>query len=263
VRVPVTLTFDDGLDAHLDCAIPTLDRHGLKGTFFVPLASESFGRRHPEWARAAARGHEIGNHTIFHPAVSQKTWVTEGIAIERYSIDRMRRELSVANTVLGMLDGRTERTFAFPCSNPHLGRPGWPRRVLTRAHLDRTRLMGWIDRAGLDIGSHLVDYTPLVREAFVGARCGARTVASLSPTRDDPHRVRGVEGDGHDGADLVAAVEAAVARKAWLVLVFHGIGDGHDLSCSQAAFADLAGHLASNPRVEVVPFIDGVRRADA
>ncbi len=31
----VSLTFDDGVKTHIDNAIPTLDRHDLKGTFYV------------------------------------------------------------------------------------------------------------------------------------------------------------------------------------------------------------------------------------
>jgi len=182
-RAVVSLTFDDALDVHLDRAIPVLDEAGLRGTFYVNLGSESFTSRLDDWRGAAARGHELGNHTIFHPGVSSKKWVTEGIAIDNYSLDRMRVEVEAANRLLQAVDGMSQRSFAFPCSNPWLGRPGVPRRVLTRLGLDRTRLMGWVDRFGLDFGSGLVDYTPLVRAAFPAARCGgmaAEAVGSMA-----------------------------------------------------------------------------------
>jgi sialate O-acetylesterase len=256
----VSMTFDDCLDAHLDNAAPTLDRLGLKGSFFVDLGSSCFARRFDEWRLLAENGHELGNHTIFHPGVASKPWVTEGIALENYSLDRMRRELVVASNVLKMVDGRSERTFAFPCSNPSLGHPGWPRRLLTRLGLHRTRLMGWIDRFGLDFGSKLVDYTSAVRELFVVARCGGLPVQSLPKVPEDRFQVRGVEGDGLNAEQLLAVVDAAVAKDVWLVLVFHGIGGGHHLSCDVEAFDALCQRLATDPKIKVVTFLDGAKQ---
>ena len=126
VRAIVSLTFDDALDVHLDTAMPILERAGLRGTFYVNVGSGGFLSRDRDWSNAAARGHELGNHTVFHPGVSTKSWVSEGIALESYTLDRMRRELLLANQILTMVDGRSERSFAFPCSNPWLGRAGWP-----------------------------------------------------------------------------------------------------------------------------------------
>jgi peptidoglycan/xylan/chitin deacetylase (PgdA/CDA1 family) len=260
-RTLVSLTFDDALDVHLDTAIPILDGAGVPGTFYVNLGAECFTARHAEWRRAAAQGHELGNHTIFHPGVSSKDWVTEGIAIDHYSLDRMRVELDAANRLLSLVDGRAERSFAFPCSNPWLGKPGWPRRLLTRLGLERTRLMGWVDRFGLDFGSRLVEYTPLVRERFPAARCGGMPSSDLGRRSQDRHRVRAVAGDGETFEALSAAVETAIERNAWLVFVFHGIGGGHHLSCDLAVFQKLVAVLAADARVEVVSFLEGARRA--
>ncbi len=255
----ISLTFDDGLDCHLDTAIPILERHGLRGTFYVPVGGETFERRHADWGLAARAGHELGNHSIFHPGVSSKPWVTEGIALERYSIDRMARELRTANTVLRLVDGQRERTYAFPCSNPWLGSNGWPRRALARAGLDRTRLAGWVDRYGLDIGATRVDYTPVVEPLFVAARCGGIPVDELSVTPAYRFQVRGVEGDGCSLAQLQDAVDIALERRAWLVLVFHGIGGGHHLSCDEPVFAGLCAYLAAEPRARVVTFLQGAK----
>jgi len=259
-RAMVSLTFDDALDAQLDRAIPILDLAGLRGTFYVNLGSASFTNRLVDWRSAAAHGHELGNHTIFHPGVSSKAWVTEGIAIDNYTVDRMRVELDAANRLLQAVDGKAQRSFAFPCSNPWLGRPGWPRRVLTRLGLDRTRLMGWVDRFGLDIGSGLVDYTPLVRTAFPAARCGGMAAQDVASVPPDRHRVRAVSGDGETFESLSAAVDLAKERGAWLVLVFHGIGGGHHMSCDLQAFQRLVDRLAGDPEVEVLTFLDAARR---
>jgi len=255
MRAMVSLTFDDALDEHLDTAMPILEHAGLRGTFYVNVGSERFGARHREWANAAARGHELGNHTVFHPGVSTKSWVTEGIALEGYTLDRMRRELELANQVLTMVDGLSERSFAFPCSNPWLGQHGWPRRLLTRLKLDRTRLMGFIDRHDLDFGSGLTDYTPLVRELFPAARCGGVGVQELPVLPLDRHRVRGVAGDGLSLPELLNALEIAASRGAWLVLVFHGVGGGHHLGVSAETFDRLCEQLVKHPQVEVRTFM--------
>ena len=259
-RAIVSLTFDDALDVHLDAAMPVLDGSGVRGTFYVNVAAPCFTARHDEWRRAAGRGHELGNHTVFHPGVSSKSWVTEGIAIEHYSLDRMDIELRAANRILTMVDGHSARSFAFPCSNPWLGKPGWPRRVLTHLGLERTRLMGWIDRLGLDFRSRLVDYTPLVRQQFPSARCGGMPASDLARIPPDRHRVRAVAGDGASFEALCAAIDLAIERGAWLVFVFHGIGGGHHLSCDLDTFRKLVERLAADPRIEVMTFLEGAQR---
>jgi sialate O-acetylesterase len=121
--------------------------------------------------------------------------------------------------------------------------------------------MGWVDRAGLDFGSQMLDYTPLVRERFPAARCGGMDVEQLGRGRIDRHRVRAVAGDGESFEALSAAVDTAIERGAWLVLVFHGIGGGHHLSCELDTFRRLVERLAGDERVEVLTFLDGARRA--
>jgi peptidoglycan/xylan/chitin deacetylase (PgdA/CDA1 family) len=59
----VYLTYDDGLDIDFDNVIPALDSLGLKGTFYVPVNSESLNKRMNEWQAIAKNGHELGNYT--------------------------------------------------------------------------------------------------------------------------------------------------------------------------------------------------------
>ena len=62
----LSLTFDDGDPSQLDFAIPEMEKRGLKGTFY--LIAEKLTR--PEdWKKAAARGQEIGNHSLNHKRV--------------------------------------------------------------------------------------------------------------------------------------------------------------------------------------------------
>ena len=91
----ISLTFDDALDVHLDNAVVILDQAGLSGSFYAHLSAPSLSKRTNDWRAAAAAGHEIGNHTAFHPALLKKDWVTVGNAIDFYTLDRMRIELQL------------------------------------------------------------------------------------------------------------------------------------------------------------------------
>ena len=71
-KAAVCLTYDDALDCQLNYAIPELDSAGLKGTFFCTGNSTSLYRRMNEWKAAAGRGHELGNHSLFHPCIKHR-----------------------------------------------------------------------------------------------------------------------------------------------------------------------------------------------
>ena len=45
----VCLTYDDGLDCHVDIAAPALERHGFRGTFYVTGTSSSLYERTEAW----------------------------------------------------------------------------------------------------------------------------------------------------------------------------------------------------------------------
>lgn len=66
-KCAVVLTYDDGLDVHLTNAIPALDSLGLKATFYIANYNGKLQSQIPRWRAAATKGHELANHTIFHP----------------------------------------------------------------------------------------------------------------------------------------------------------------------------------------------------
>lgn len=241
----VSLTFDDALDCHLDVAMPLLEQHGFRGTFFVPVGAESFTRRLDDWRDAARRGHELGNHTIFHPAVRGKSYVTEGNAIENYTLDRMRIELETANRILTGLDGQTSRTFAYPCCNSILGSPGLAKRLLRRLRLDRTRLMGCLlRRPWLDVGSSEKSYEPLAGSLFAAARIGGETSCCGADYPPQLSSVPCVPLDGKGREQIAGVLDAFQQHESgWLVFMVHGIGGGHRLSCDAAVFGGLLSAL--------------------
>lgn len=123
----ICLTYDDGLESHLSTVIPQLDSANLKGTFFLNSirgSSDIIGEASPSvtgWRNAALKGHELANHTLFHPCPEKFGWAKE-LAIESYTIDRMINEITAENAILASLDPKRKyRSFAFPCNNVFIG----------------------------------------------------------------------------------------------------------------------------------------------
>lgn len=123
----ICLTYDDALDSHLSVAIPQLDSVGLKGTFFLNSlqgTSGIIGKGSPEfygWRKASKNGHELGNHTLFHPCPEKFGWQKEE-AIESYNVEQILKEIEVMNLYLNQIDQKNApRTFAFPCNIVEVG----------------------------------------------------------------------------------------------------------------------------------------------
>ena len=116
----IVLTYDDGMDTHLAVAIPDLELRGFKGTFYVQ--GNSVTARFPEWRAAAYRGHEIGNHSLFHPCPKRDfDWVRPEYDSDSYTIRRMLDELRTANGILTVLDGRHTHSLAYMCGSETAG----------------------------------------------------------------------------------------------------------------------------------------------
>ena len=114
----VCLTYDDGLDCHLDIAAPALESFGFKGTFYCTGFSSSLSKRMEDWRSMAQRGHELGNHTLFHPCHGDKfEWIKPEYDLNHYTFDQLKNELRTANVLLKAVDGLQERTFAYTCAN--------------------------------------------------------------------------------------------------------------------------------------------------
>jgi len=85
---------------YLDSMLGTLDKHGVKTTFFF---DGSWVKRYPEEAKKiAARGHEIGNHAYSHP--DMKT----------LGVQRIQQEIGRTQEVIQKTIGVTPTLFAPP-----------------------------------------------------------------------------------------------------------------------------------------------------
>lgn len=121
-KAAVVFTYDDALDCHLDVAVPQLDQFGFKGTFYCTGNSPALFYRTEEWRKIAQNGHELGNHTLFHPCNGEQfDWVKPEYNLNKYTIEQLIAELKTASTLLKAFDGKKERTFAYTCSNISIG----------------------------------------------------------------------------------------------------------------------------------------------
>ena len=208
-QAAIVLTYDDALRSHLDVALPQLDAAGLKGTFFLSgtLPQEDVER----WRKVAAGGHELGNHSVFHPCAKGTFEMPEQYTNERYSVKTMLTEIRVMNTLLHAIDGRAEHTFATPCGQTVVGGEDY------MAALRTSGLVKYVRAAG-------------------------------PPTGDgrDPFNVPSVFfPDTVTGAELIAFVEATTKRGGLGVLGFHGVG-GDYLTVSADAHQQLVQYLKAH-----------------
>ena len=213
-RAAVSLSYDDALPSQLDNAIPALDRHGLKGTFYLILSAESVRTRMGDWRAAARGGHELGNHSLFHQCSAKgpdRAWVAPENDLDATSVAQMRAQLALASTMLQAIDGETERTFTAPCG----------------------------DRQARD-----GDYIAAIGDLFLGIKLVAGTAV-----RDmhalDPLAVPVFVPVDASGAQLIALVEEAGRLGTMVNFTFHGIGGDH-LAVGNAAHEELLAFLAAH-----------------
>jgi peptidoglycan/xylan/chitin deacetylase (PgdA/CDA1 family) len=217
-KAAIVLTYDDGMDTHLDIAAPDLAAAGLKGTFFVTGQSESLGKRLPEWRALAARGHELANHAIFHPCLrkpaggSEREWVKPEYTLEGYTVGRIHDEVAAMNTTLLALDGEAVRTFAYNCC-------------------DTTVAAGQ-------------SYVDAIRPLFLAARTGEDRIAADVGALD-PMLVPSWAPTDATGAQLIAFAQKAIDSGGLAVFQFHGVG-GQWLSNSREAHRELLTWLVAH-----------------
>ena len=229
-KAAIVLTYDDALTSHLDVAAPQLEAAGLRGTFFLngtfPAADI------PRWRRLAEAGHELGNHSMFHPCPRASFAMDPQFNTERYTVPGMLREIGAMNTLLTAIDGRTERTYSVPCSISLAGGVDY---------IDALRTSGMIRsvRTGVPDGGVVSD-----------------------PARLDPFRVPSRSFPETATADDLIAYVKDVQRAGGLgVFMFHGVG-GDYLTVSSEAHQGLLKYLKAHAdEIWVAPFQEVMRRA--
>ena len=192
-KAAVVFTYDDGLDCHLDVAVPQLDEFGFKGTFFCTGNSPSLYNRMEEWRIIVKNGHELGNHTLFHPCDGARLdWVKPEYDLNKYTHEQIVAELRTASTLLKAVDGKTERTFGYTCSDYVAGG---------------------------------VDFTGDVKNLFSAARCDGPVPQSMLDYNVYKTPSWGVDSPTAD--ELIAYVERAKENGTIAVFMFHSVGGGY------------------------------------
>ncbi|RPJ42518.1 MAG: chitooligosaccharide deacetylase, partial [Chloroflexi bacterium] len=117
-RAAISLTYDDGIPNHTELVAPQLEAYGLRGTFYAPFKSDLL-KNPMAWRMMTRRGHELGNHTLFHPCWSVQgkysEWLPDKYNLVHYDTDRWLYEINTANQALALVDGKSERTFGNTC----------------------------------------------------------------------------------------------------------------------------------------------------
>jgi peptidoglycan/xylan/chitin deacetylase (PgdA/CDA1 family) len=217
-RAAIVLTYDDALRSQLDNAVPVLDANGFKGTFFL---SGTFKQEDVErWRAAAKEGHELGNHTVFHPCAKGSFDMPPQQNAESYSVAWMLKEIGAMNNMLVAIDGKNEHTFATPC------------------------------------GQHVVggeDYIPALRKS--GLTRYVRAASDPGTGALDPFDVPSTFFPSTVTAtELIAYVEKVRATGGLGVMGFHGVG-GDYLVVSAEAHKELVEYLkAHKNEIWVAPF---------
>ncbi|HSH77891.1 MAG TPA: polysaccharide deacetylase family protein [Herpetosiphonaceae bacterium] len=243
----VSLTYDDALIVHYTTVGPELVRHGLRGTFYVPVLSDL--QVHPEhWRALSAAGHALGNHTVFHPCrrdpPERFAWLAPAYDLCAYSPAQLRNELAVADLVLRLIDGKTQRTFGNTCCDTTIG-----------------------------TGADEQPIDTILAERFVAARGAMTNQLAVPDGRLNLMNVGCFGVDGWSLAELTGLVDHAAAMGGWAVLMIHGVGVGtHDMYLDSevhrqfiallaerrtttwvAPFIEVAGYLRAQPADVVVP----------
>jgi peptidoglycan/xylan/chitin deacetylase (PgdA/CDA1 family) len=216
-KAAVSLAYDDALDSQLDNAIPALNKYGLKGTFYLQLSSAVIDKRLPEWRAAAKKGHELGNHTLFHQCSKSKPgrdWVGVHRDLDKVSVEQMKDQVIMANTMLYSIDGKRDRTFTAPCIDKEAG------------------------------GQNYID---AVKAEFVAIKLeGGNVVPDMNKL--DPYAVPVAFPAGVTGQQLIDIVKEAAAKGTMANFTFHGVGGDH-LTTSTEAHEELLKYLAANKKI--------------
>ncbi len=117
----VVLTYDDAIDIDLDNVVPALDSMKFKGTFYLIGSSPVVNKRMEEWRLAAKHGHELGNHTLYHPcdgSLPGRGFVTPATDLSKYTVARAVSEARINNTLLKAIDGKDKGRFLIPAAIP-------------------------------------------------------------------------------------------------------------------------------------------------
>lgn len=215
-KCAVVLTYDDALNVHLDNVIPALDSLSLKGSFYLTASSDAARNRIKDWRAAAANGHELGNHTLYHPCDASgpgMSWVKPEYDLSKYSLARIQDEIKMCNAYLKSIDGKSKRTFAFTCGHKKVAEG---------------------------------EFIQKLSDEFVAARAVRHEMHTLDEQNLMDIDCYGMSGE--TGEKMIELVKEAQKSGKLLVFLFHGVGGEHALNVSNQAHSQLLHYLKENEK---------------
>lgn len=215
-KCAVVLTYDDALNVHLDNVVPALDSLAMKGTFYLTASSDAARNRIKDWRAAAANGHELGNHTVYHPCDASgpgMSWVKPDRDLSKYSMAKIQDEIRMCNAYLKAIDGKEKRTFAFTCGHKKAAEG---------------------------------EFIQTLADEFVAARAVRHEMHNLQEQNlmdIDCYSMADVSGE-----KIIELVRQAEESGKLLVFLFHGVGGEHNLNVSKEAHSKLIHYLKDNEK---------------
>jgi len=231
----VCLTYDDAMEVHPRKVAPDLEAAGLRGTFYVPIDRLFLDETEP-WRAMAKRGHELGNHTIFHPCrrTEQKAHGSfdEAFNLVNYTANRYEREIDLANRILQSIDGKTERTFGNTCHDTLIGPRDDPQSIV-----------------------------PILEKHFIGVRGQGRGDTPIDPATCELANIGTTGGDRKTFDHLRSVIEQTAQARGLIIFCFHGVGEGtHNLFIDADEHQRLVDYLnAERQRIWTAPLVEIAR----
>jgi peptidoglycan/xylan/chitin deacetylase (PgdA/CDA1 family) len=179
----------------------------------------------------AQRGHELGNHTIFHPCrrdpIEPPSVTADWNNLQHFTEERLRNELQVSNFVLHLIDDQVARTYGNTCHNATIG----PADNLQRIE-------------------------PILKDYFVAAR-GERHERPSHSAGADLFNMGTLSGDGRLCAEWCGFIEQALEIGGMAIFTFHKVGQGYErLQVDEAEHNQLLRYLQQNKHVWTAPLIE-------
>jgi endo-1,4-beta-xylanase len=141
--------------------------------------------------------------------------------MNNYTVRRITDEITAMNKILQDIDGKTERTFAFPCNDSKI---------------------------------HDTPYIDYSKDQFIAARA----VRNQMPLLEEVNLwdIPSYSVNGQTGEELISLVKEAMAGGKLLVFLFHGVGGEHSLNVSLDAHRKLLQFLKQHQKdIMTVPLI--------
>ncbi|MCF0041430.1 sialate O-acetylesterase [Dyadobacter fanqingshengii] len=215
-KCAVVLTYDDALNVHLDNVVPALDSLSLKGSFYLTASSDAARNRIKDWRAAAANGHELGNHTVYHPCDATgpgMSWVKPEYDLSKYSLARIQDEIRMCNAFLKSIDGQSKRTFAFTCGHKKVAEG---------------------------------EFIQTLSDEFIASRAVRHEMHSIE--EQNLMDIDCYAMAGETGEELIELVKEAQQNGKLLVFLFHGVGGEHALNVSNEAHSKLLHYLKEHEK---------------